>query len=135
MFSSFSYSTQSNSLSTVSQVTNTHHSLLSFFILNPFCYLSLAPHPCPLLTPTRLPLTTSQIANDIRALIRDYRKSIPTILEIPSKDQPYDPEQVRYATLLSLCLLGVEVRVTVMFKGDPNNLIPNLLHHPCTDSI
>lgn len=34
-----------------------------------------------------------QIANDIRHLLRDYTKTIPTILEIPSKDQPYDPEQ------------------------------------------
>ena len=34
-----------------------------------------------------------QIANDIRHVIRDYTKAIPTILEIPSKDQPYDPEQ------------------------------------------
>ena len=34
-----------------------------------------------------------QIANDIRHLLRDYSKTIPTILEIPSKDQPYDPDQ------------------------------------------
>ena len=33
------------------------------------------------------------IANDIRHLIRDHNQTIPTILEIPSKDQPYDPEQ------------------------------------------
>ena len=34
-----------------------------------------------------------QIANDIRHLIRDYKKMIPTLLEIPSKDHAYDPEQ------------------------------------------
>lgn len=34
-----------------------------------------------------------QVANDIRHLIRDYNKVVPTILEIPSKDQPYDPSQ------------------------------------------
>lgn len=33
------------------------------------------------------------IANDIRQAIRDYTKMIPTVLEIPSKDQPYDPDQ------------------------------------------
>mmetsp|Transcript_29233 Transcript_29233/g.49345 ORF Transcript_29233/g.49345 Transcript_29233/m.49345 type:complete len:116 (-) Transcript_29233:353-700(-) len=33
------------------------------------------------------------IANDIRHLLRDYTKTIPTVLEIPSKDQPYDPDQ------------------------------------------
>ena len=35
----------------------------------------------------------TQIANDIRHLLRDYTKTIPTVLEIPSKDLPYDPEQ------------------------------------------
>ena len=37
--------------------------------------------------------TYIQIANEIRHVLRDYTKTIPTILEIPSKDQPYDPEQ------------------------------------------
>ena len=32
-------------------------------------------------------------ANLIRPLIRDYNKVIPTILEIPSKDLPYDASQ------------------------------------------
>ncbi|RYY75814.1 hypothetical protein EON63_19230 [archaeon] len=26
-------------------------------------------------------------------MIREYSKMIPTVLEIPSKDQPYDPSQ------------------------------------------
>jgi V-type H+-transporting ATPase subunit F len=38
-------------------------------------------------------LINQHVANDIRHLIRDYNKVIPTILEIPSKDQPYDPTQ------------------------------------------
>ena len=38
-------------------------------------------------------LINQHVANDIRHLLRDYTKTIPTILEIPSKDQPYDPEQ------------------------------------------
>jgi V-type H+-transporting ATPase subunit F len=29
----------------------------------------------------------------IRPAIQAYSKTIPTILEIPSKDQPYDPEK------------------------------------------
>lgn len=37
--------------------------------------------------------THLQAANMIRPLIRDYNKVIPTILEIPSKDVPYDASQ------------------------------------------
>lgn len=33
----------------------------------------------------------SQIANMIRFLVDSYNKPIPAILEIPSKDHPYDP--------------------------------------------
>ncbi len=38
-------------------------------------------------------LINQHVANDIRHILRDYTKSIPTVLEIPSKDQPYDPDQ------------------------------------------
>mmetsp|Transcript_3162 Transcript_3162/g.6383 ORF Transcript_3162/g.6383 Transcript_3162/m.6383 type:complete len:116 (-) Transcript_3162:151-498(-) len=38
-------------------------------------------------------LINQHIANEIRHVLRDYNKIIPTVLEIPSKDQPYDPEQ------------------------------------------
>ncbi len=34
-----------------------------------------------------------QVANEIRYILNDYDKLIPTILEIPSKDQPYDPDK------------------------------------------
>lgn len=34
-----------------------------------------------------------QVANEIRHLLNDYDKTIPTVLEIPSKDHPYDLEQ------------------------------------------
>ena len=34
-----------------------------------------------------------QVANDIRHLLKSYTKTIPTVLEMPSKDQPYDPQQ------------------------------------------
>jgi hypothetical protein len=40
-------------------------------------------------------LINQSVANDIRHLIREYTKMIPTLLEIPSKDQAYDPDQVR----------------------------------------
>nr|CCA20450.1 H or Na translocating Ftype putative [Albugo laibachii Nc14] len=36
-------------------------------------------------------LITQQIAEEIRHLLTAYDKTIPTILEIPSKDAPYDP--------------------------------------------
>ena len=34
-----------------------------------------------------------QVANNIREVLRDYNKTIPTVLEIPSKEHPYDPDQ------------------------------------------
>lgn len=38
-------------------------------------------------------LINQHIANDIRHVLRDYNQTIPTVLEIPSKEHPYDPEQ------------------------------------------
>eukprot|EP00614_Pseudopedinella_elastica_P007853 CAMPEP_0172603500 /NCGR_PEP_ID=MMETSP1068-20121228/23750_1 /TAXON_ID=35684 /ORGANISM="Pseudopedinella elastica, Strain CCMP716" /LENGTH=106 /DNA_ID=CAMNT_0013405261 /DNA_START=132 /DNA_END=452 /DNA_ORIENTATION=- len=38
-------------------------------------------------------LINQHVANEIRHLLKDYSKTIPTVLEIPSKDSPYDPEQ------------------------------------------
>ena len=38
-------------------------------------------------------LINQHVANEIRHILRDYSKSTPTVLEIPSKDQPYDPDQ------------------------------------------
>jgi V-type H+-transporting ATPase subunit F len=38
-------------------------------------------------------LINQHVANDIRHILREYTKPIPTVLEIPSKDQPYDPDQ------------------------------------------
>ena len=32
-----------------------------------------------------------QVAEEIRHLLNTYDKTIPTVLEIPSKDSPYDP--------------------------------------------
>jgi hypothetical protein len=32
-------------------------------------------------------------ANLLRHLLKDYDKTIPTVLEIPSKNEPYDAEQ------------------------------------------
>ncbi|RHY26650.1 hypothetical protein DYB32_007424 [Aphanomyces invadans] len=36
-------------------------------------------------------LINQHIAEEIRHLLNSYEKTIPTILEIPSKDMPYDP--------------------------------------------
>ncbi|GKY91427.1 hypothetical protein MPSEU_000115000 [Mayamaea pseudoterrestris] len=38
-------------------------------------------------------LINQHIANDIRHVLKDYHETIPTVLEIPSKEHPYDPEQ------------------------------------------
>ena len=38
-------------------------------------------------------LINQHIANDIRHVLKDYHQTIPTVLEIPSKEFPYDPEQ------------------------------------------
>ena len=38
-------------------------------------------------------LVTQVIASTIRPLIDAYNKPVPAILEIPSKDSPYDPTQ------------------------------------------
>jgi len=35
-------------------------------------------------------LINQSIAEDIRYLLNDYNQTIPTVLEIPSKDMPYD---------------------------------------------
>ncbi|RIA91809.1 putative V-type ATPase F subunit [Glomus cerebriforme] len=38
-------------------------------------------------------LINQHIANDIRPLLDDHDQAFPTVLEIPSKDHPYDPEK------------------------------------------
>lgn len=38
-------------------------------------------------------LINQHVANDIRHVLKDYNETIPTVLEIPSKEHPYDPEQ------------------------------------------
>jgi len=38
-------------------------------------------------------LINQHVANDIRHLLKTYTKTIPTVLEMPSKDQPYDPQR------------------------------------------
>jgi V-type H+-transporting ATPase subunit F len=48
-----------------------------------------------------------QIAASIRYLLDSYNKPVPAVLEIPSKDHPYDPNQ---DSLLA--------RVKFMFGGE-----------------
>mmetsp|Transcript_15702 Transcript_15702/g.20900 ORF Transcript_15702/g.20900 Transcript_15702/m.20900 type:complete len:131 (-) Transcript_15702:300-692(-) len=38
-------------------------------------------------------LINQHVANNIRHVLKDYNQTIPTVLEIPSKEHPYDPEQ------------------------------------------
>lgn len=38
-------------------------------------------------------LMSQQVANQIRHIVDAHRKPIPSVLEIPSKDCPYDPAQ------------------------------------------
>ncbi|GMI01045.1 hypothetical protein TrVE_jg11356 [Triparma verrucosa] len=38
-------------------------------------------------------LINQHVASSIRHVLKDYTETIPTVLEIPSKDHPYDPEQ------------------------------------------
>eukprot|EP00934_Nitzschia_sp_Nitz4_P003087 Nitzschia sp. Nitz4//scaffold6_size259037//237665//238377//NITZ4_001124-RA/size259037-processed-gene-0.96-mRNA-1//-1//CDS//3329557043//3077//frame0 len=38
-------------------------------------------------------LINQHIASSIRHILKDYNATIPTVLEIPSKEHPYDPEQ------------------------------------------
>lgn len=38
-------------------------------------------------------LINQHVANNVRHILKDYNQTIPTILEIPSKEHPYDAEQ------------------------------------------
>ena len=51
-------------------------------------------------------LINQHVANDVRHLLNDYNQTIPTILEIPSKDHPYDPEQDFIMERVNLMLGG-----------------------------
>jgi len=52
-------------------------------------------------------MITQKAAEDIRYLINDYDQIIPTILEIPSKDHPYDPSKDSVMTKVKR-MTGVE---------------------------
>jgi len=52
-------------------------------------------------------LINQHVANEIRHLVKQYKKLIPTVLEIPSKEHPYDPEKDEIMKRVNL-LLGVE---------------------------
>uniref|UniRef100_A0A7S0C1Z2 V-type proton ATPase subunit F n=1 Tax=Proboscia inermis TaxID=420281 RepID=A0A7S0C1Z2_9STRA len=51
-------------------------------------------------------LVNQHVANDIRHLLKDYNQTIPTVLEIPSKEHPYDPEQDSIMQRVSMFLSG-----------------------------
>jgi V-type H+-transporting ATPase subunit F len=41
----------------------------------------------------RIPLTSTQVAEMIRDVVDKFQEAFPAVLEIPSKDHPYDPEK------------------------------------------
>lgn len=51
-------------------------------------------------------LINQHIAADIRHILKDYNQTIPTVLEIPSKEHPYDPEQDYIMQRVSMYLGG-----------------------------
>jgi V-type H+-transporting ATPase subunit F len=63
-------------------------------------------------------LINQHVAKDIRHVLKSYTATIPTVLEIPSKEHPYDPEQ-DYIMVSSVCV-GVNsaasgTRLTIIF--------------------
>jgi V-type H+-transporting ATPase subunit F len=48
-------------------------------------------------------LINQHVAKDIRHVLKSYTATIPTVLEIPSKEHPYDPEQ-DYIMVSSVCV-------------------------------
>lgn len=51
-------------------------------------------------------LINQHVAGEIRHVLASYSKTIPTVLEIPSKDVPYDPEQDYIMQRINLMLGG-----------------------------
>lgn len=51
-------------------------------------------------------LINQHIANEIRHLVKNYTKLLPTILEIPSKEHPYDASKDEIMKQVNL-LLGI----------------------------
>ena len=48
-------------------------------------------------------LINQHVAKDIRHVLKSYTATIPTVLEIPSKEHPYDPEQ-DYIMVSGVCV-------------------------------
>lgn len=51
-------------------------------------------------------LISQNVAERVRNIIIEHSKIIPTILEIPSKDNPYDPEKDTIVTRAAAILWG-----------------------------
>jgi len=51
-------------------------------------------------------LVNQHVANEMRHVLKDYTQTIPTVLEIPSKEHPYDPEQDYIMQRVNLFLGG-----------------------------
>ena len=53
-------------------------------------------------------LISQNVAEKVRAIIINHEKLFPTILEIPSKDNPYDPEKDTIVVRAAAILWGSE---------------------------
>ena len=79
-------------------------------------------------------LINQHIANDIRHVLKDYNATIPTVLEIPSKEHPYDPEQdyimVRSSCCFCLLLLfcaNFAVAISILSSSGLRQVLPFFL--------
>merc|ERR1712031_67684 len=64
-------------------------------------------------------LINQWIAEEIRHVINDYNEIVPTVIEIPSKDHPYDPDKdTMYMRILRLMGRAINL-VSWIHQGTP----------------
>lgn len=61
-------------------------------------------------------LINQHIAEMIRYVVDQHTASIPAVLEIPSKEAPYDPSKVSYSLFL------LNIAISLLLKGDLHNI-------------
>lgn len=72
-------------------------------------------------------LINQNIADMIRHLIDSHTASIPAVLEIPSKDQPYDPNKDSILRRAKVCNITRAQRFCVSFCNYRQSLTTNIL--------
>jgi V-type H+-transporting ATPase subunit F len=85
-------------------------------------------------------LINQHIANDIRHVLKDYNATIPTVLEIPSKEHPYDPEQdyimqrvSKWPYFILLFMFVVDLLIFKMVPTSFINFVCSLSFYSTTD--